>query len=285
MKADTVLTAVVALCCVLAIGATSTTLDSTVSTDPEEVTEVDYDEIPIGTGQAKNLDDAIDGGKSGSGDSNGGSGSESVGAKPSDDGQRTGAKSKPDDGQRNKRAGSGDGQRQQSAGSGDRRNQGGGSGSKSQSGAEQTLREPSLLERLLSLLRDLFDLLLGLLALLVLLAVVAAAVRFRDRLLSRVSSSPSRDGDDETREPDPQNEIASAWFEMVERLDLGDRRDLTPRECAAAARRRGVDADAAQTLTSLFEEVRYGGARVTDERRQRAERNLDRVRSQLEVQQ
>lgn len=291
MKADTVLTAIVALCCVLAIGATSTTLDSTVSTDPEEVTEVDYDKIPLGTGQAKNLDRAIDGGESGSGesgsssgDSDSGSGSQSVGSKADESGDRTGAASNPGDGEQSKQSGSGENQQQQSGGSGDENNQGGG-GSNPQSGVGQTIVEPSLLERLLSLLQDLFNLLLRVLPLVVLIGVVAAMVWYRDRLLSRVAPTPrDEETTDETNlEPDPQNEVASAWFEMVERLELGDRRNLTPRECAAAARRHGVDPDAAQTLTSLFEEVRYGGARVTEERRRRAEQTLDRVRSQLEV--
>ena len=70
---------------------------------------------------------------------------------------------------------------------------------------------------------------------------------------------------------------------MDERLDLDDRTHLTPRECAAAARDRGADDETVRDLTALFEEVRYGNARVTDERRERAERTVERLRSQLEV--
>lgn len=302
MKADTVLTAVVALCCVFAIGATSTTLDSTVSTDPEEVTEFDYEKIPIGTGAAQNLDDAIDGDRSGSeesgsasDDSRSESESRDTDAKSNEDGARSASASKPgdgeqtgrnsessDSGERGQRSGSSEQQRQ-SAASGERRKQASGA-SDSKSGPGRGVGEPSLLQRLLWLLRDLFDLLLSTLPYAVLVAALAVAVRYRDRLRSRFGphSSDGTSPDGSGFEPTPENEVASAWFEMVERLDLADRRDLTPRECAAAARRRGVDGDAARRLTALFEEVRYGGAGVTDERRRRAEENLREVQSQLE---
>lgn len=301
MKANTALTVIVALCCVLAVGATSTTLDSTISTDPEEVTEVDYDKLPIGTGQAQKLDDAIDNGRSGSGESGGSaegsqSQSESSGGASNSgkDGEQKRSASRPAEqgkqgsGHRQKtkqkqKAGGGD-ENAQSSGDGHKTSQGGGSGSNPQSGAGRTLDKPSLLERLLSLLRALFDLLTTLLPYAVLAALLAAAVRYRDRIVAW--ATPGVAADEETDEPDldpsPQNDVASAWFEMVDRLGLADRRHLTPRECTAAARRRGVDADAAQTLTALFEEVRYGGANVTDERRRRAEKNLRRIRGQLE---
>ncbi|UPV76845.1 DUF4129 domain-containing protein (plasmid) [Halorussus limi] len=303
MKADSVLTVVVALCCVLAIGATSTTLDSTVSTDPEEVTNFDYDKVPIGTGQAKKLDDAIDGGRSASGQSgsgkdasseSGSSGDEKVQAAKAGDaaenGDFTRSASGGDGGRQDQAAGSGENQHsKQSGGSGNEMQQSGGANSQSGEGNGTGIRDQTLLERLLSLLRDLLDLLSNLLPYLVLAVLFGAAVRYRDRILARISPGETEDGDESEaaadREPDPQNDIAAAWFEMVERLDLADRRDLTPRECAAAAKRRGVDDETARKLTALFEEVRYGGARVTDERRRRAERTLDSVRSQLEVRQ
>ncbi|NHN58443.1 MULTISPECIES: DUF4129 domain-containing protein [Halorussus] len=293
MNADTVLTAVVGLCCVLAIGATSTTLDSTVATDPEEVTNFDYSKVPIGSGPAQALDDAIDSGRSdgaesgsaSSGGSNDGSGSKSAGSRPAEEGSRTGQASKSGGGQQqNQNGGSGDGQ-QQSGGSGgdDQRSSGGSDSKQDQSGDGTRLAEPSLLDRLLWLLQDLLDLLLAVLPWAVLAAMLAAAYRYRDRLLvGDPIDADDEDGEAPPRDPSPDNDVASAWFEMVERLGLADRRDLTPRECAAAASDRGVDPDAARSLTALFEEVRYGGARVTDERRRRAEQTLSEVRSQLE---
>ncbi|WP_135823744.1 DUF4129 domain-containing protein [Halorussus ruber] len=297
MRADTILTAVVALCCVLAIGATSTTLDSTVSTDPDDVAEVDYDKIPIGSGHAKNLDDAIDGGKSASSDSGAspnsdsgagadksGTGSQSAASKDGEGGDSMG--SAQGQGGPSEEA-SGEGQQdQQTGGDGKETTQssgGGGQDSNSGKGKGLVADQPTLLERLMALLQQLFDLLLTALPYAILLALLGALYRYRDRILSRVApSSSTDDSGEDPPEPDPDNPISAAWYEMVERLDLDDRRDLTPREYAAAARRRGADADAVQTLTGLFEEVRYGGARVTEERRERAEEIRDRVRSQLD---
>jgi hypothetical protein len=297
MKADTLLTAVVALCCVLAIGATSTTLDSTVSTDPDDVAEVDYDKIPIGSGHAENLDDAIDGGKSASSDSGASPDADSgPGADKSGTSAPSAASKDGTDGDSKSSAqgqggpsdeASGEGQQdQQTGGNGKKTTQssaGGGSDSSSGKGKSPVVDEPTLLERLMNLLQKLFDLLLRALPYLILLALLGALYRYRDRILSRVApDSSDEEGDEPVPEPDPDNPISAAWYEMVERLDLDDRRDLTPREYAAAARQRGADADAVQTLTGLFEEVRYGGARVTEERRERAEEIKNRVRSQLD---
>ncbi|WP_135855422.1 DUF4129 domain-containing protein [Halorussus salinus] len=314
MGADSVLTVVVALCCVLAIGATSTTLDSTVETDPEEVTDFDYSKVPIGSGQAQKLDDAIDRGRSATGQSGSADdGSPAEGTSGDQQMQASRADPDADEGDHTKSAGSGDGgepeqragsganeqqrqsagsganeRRQQSSGSGDEQNRGASSrNDRSGSGAGAT--DPPLVQQLIWLLRDLLELLLDLIPYLVLATLVAVAVRFRDRILARIApgaAGRADDAGDEPRpDPDPQNAVSAAWFEMVERLDLDDRTHLTPGECAAAAKRRGADDEAVRDLTALFEEVRYGGARVTDERRERAERTVERLRSQLEVRQ
>jgi len=299
MEADSVLTVVVALCCVLAIGATSTTLDSTVETDPEEVTDFDYSKVPIGSGQAQKLDDAIDRGRSATGQSGsaddgspeqGSSGDQQMQASRAEaaaDGDHTKAAGNGDGGEPEQRAGSGANERQQqSGGSGDEQNQGA-SSQNAQSGSGAGVSDPPLFQQLIWLLRDLLELLLDFLPYLVLAALGGAALRYRDRLLARIApdAATGRDpeGDEPLPDPDPQNAVSAAWVEMVERLDLDDRTHLTPRECAAAARDRGADDETVRDLTALFEEVRYGNARVTDERRERAERTVERLRSQLEV--
>jgi hypothetical protein len=299
MRADSVLTVVVALCCVLAIGATSTTLDSTVDTNPEEVTDFDYSKVPIGSGQAQKLDDALDRGRSATDQSGaaedgsperGSSGDQEMQASRPDPDAEEGDDSKSaadGDGESEQQAGSGANERQQqSGGGGDEQNQGGSSqNAQSEGGAGAS--DPSLVQQLLWLLRDLLELLLDLLPYLVAAALVGVAIRFRDRILARIAPNAAarRDGeaDEPLPDPDPQNAVSAAWFEMVEGLDLDDRRDLTPRECAAAARAHGADAESVRNLTALFEEVRYGGARVTDERRERAEKTVEHLRSQLEV--
>jgi hypothetical protein len=297
MRADSVLTVVVALCCVLAIGATSTTLDSTVETNPEEVTDFDYSKVPIGSEQAQKLDDALDRGRSASGESRSAedgspeqssSGDEQMQAAKADaaeDGDYTKSAEDGEDGSPEQEAGSGANERQQQSGGSGEQSQGGSSES-AQSGSGAGASDPPLLQQLIWLLRDLLELLMDLLPYLVTATLVGAAVRYRDRIYARIAPDAAAGRDDEGEplpDPDPQNAVSAAWFEMIERLDLDDRRDLTPRECAAAARAHGADAEAVRNLTALFEEVRYGGARVTDERRERAEKTVEHLRSQLEV--
>lgn len=284
MNADAILTAVVALCCVAAIGTTSTTLDSTVSTTPDDVVDVEREDVPVGVEQAEQLDEAIRAGE----ESTDGSGSSSDG-KPSDSGDPKRASNPDENGDPSQSQADSNEKAQEEASRDD-----GGQKQQQKQKQEQndgpkpggSLPEPDLLDRLLSLLRALLDAILAVLPAALLLAVAAAGVvRFRHRLRPYADRLlPGNAGDDAGLAPTPQNDVAAAWFEMVERLDLADRRDLTPRECTEVARQQGVDADAAATLTALFEEVRYGGARVTDERRERARRSIRRIRSQLEVQ-
>lgn len=287
MKADTVLTAIIAVCCVFAVGATSTTLDSTVSTDPEDVAQVEYEKLPVGEGDARELDEAIDGDGSAEGDDRSQSGPPTAAAdSESGDGEpRQGERDGDGGDARQERDGESDEEsRQKQSGANERETQSaGGSSADADSGDGPMLTEPTLLERLVSLLRDLLDALSTALPFAVVLVALGAAVRYRDGLLSRVAPTADDGGGGASEfDPDPDDAVAAAWFEMVDRLDLADSRHLTPRECAEAARRRDVDPDAVRRLTALFEEVRYGGARVTEERRRRAEESIRRVRTQLE---
>ena len=71
------------------------------------------------------------------------------------------------------------------------------------------------------------------------------------------------------------NAVYSAWHEMATRALDASERTATPSEVAGAAVRSGLDRDAVRTLTSLFEEVRYGDRPVTDERERKASAALD----------
>ncbi|MEZ3142451.1 DUF4129 domain-containing protein [Halobaculum sp. MBLA0143] len=66
------------------------------------------------------------------------------------------------------------------------------------------------------------------------------------------------------------NEVYRAWREMTTHLDVDRPRSSTPAEFAAAAVEAGIDREDATELTALFEEVRYGGEEVTDDRERRA---------------
>lgn len=69
---------------------------------------------------------------------------------------------------------------------------------------------------------------------------------------------------------DPESAVVTAWREMATRLDGIDRRTATPREFAARAVAAGLDREAVDVLTRLFEDVRYGDLVLTDEQESRA---------------
>ena len=78
-------------------------------------------------------------------------------------------------------------------------------------------------------------------------------------------------------DPPADNPVYRGWHGMVDRLDATgeddrNRATTTPGEYASAARERGWDGDAVDTLTALFQRVRYGDATVTDDRADRARR-------------
>lgn len=69
---------------------------------------------------------------------------------------------------------------------------------------------------------------------------------------------------------DVENEVYRAWETMTDHLDVEAPETSTPAEFAAAAVDAGMDADDVAALTRLFEETRYGGYEVTDDRAERA---------------
>lgn len=78
---------------------------------------------------------------------------------------------------------------------------------------------------------------------------------------------------------DVGNEVYRAWIEMTTHLDVSRPESSTPGEFAAAAVDAGMDPDDVSELTRLFEAVRYGDERVTDERASRAVAALRRIES------
>lgn len=69
---------------------------------------------------------------------------------------------------------------------------------------------------------------------------------------------------------DFENEVYTAWTEMVDVVDLRNPETSTPKEFAAAATDAGMDRRHVETLRDVFEEVRYGERAVTPEREERA---------------
>lgn len=141
--------------------------------------------------------------------------------------------------------------------------------------------DPSLLDWLLALLRQLLPLALA--ALIVGLLVVTA-YRQRHRLIALLSVFASDEPDEPLRlrprrplDFAPENEVDAAWVRLV--AALGDRAGdaRTTSEYARIALEAGLDADGVAAVTRAFEEVRYGGLPVDDDRRTRATDGLKRL--------
>ncbi|WP_410765540.1 DUF4129 domain-containing protein [Haloferax sp. DFSO60] len=74
----------------------------------------------------------------------------------------------------------------------------------------------------------------------------------------------------EAGDSDVENEVFRAWASMTELLEVPNRASATPSEFAATAVAAGMSRDDVTALTTLFEEVRYGGFEATDDREARA---------------
>jgi len=66
------------------------------------------------------------------------------------------------------------------------------------------------------------------------------------------------------------NEVYRTWREMTELLDVDDPDTSTPGEFADAAVEAGLDCEDVDELTRLFEDVRYGAERASDDHERRA---------------
>lgn len=73
------------------------------------------------------------------------------------------------------------------------------------------------------------------------------------------------------------NEVYRAWYQIARRVDTNRRRSATPRELARYAVEEGLDPNAVETVTELFETIRYGNAAVTDEDERQAREAIDRL--------
>lgn len=66
---------------------------------------------------------------------------------------------------------------------------------------------------------------------------------------------------------EPEHAVDRAWLRLLRELGLEGRRTVTPAECTRAAKAAGMAPEPVETLRRTFEEVRYGGRPVTEERR------------------
>jgi hypothetical protein len=95
--------------------------------------------------------------------------------------------------------------------------------------------------------------------------------------LGRVAGDAADDVEAASTAAGADNAIYRAWSEMVALLDAPDPRSGTPRQFAAAAVDAGMDPEDVRVLTRTFEEVRYGDAALSEERRERATEAFRRI--------
>jgi hypothetical protein len=242
MNADRVVTLGLLLAAVVAIGVSATTLESSLSSEPDEVIDVEYEDLPIGQDFARN-------------------------AREEAEANGDGTDQRSD--------------QQQSASGQSGGSDGGGAGASGASAgaASDDSEERSLLDRLLALLSALLPVALALAAI---LALVALGRRYGDRLLAVARAFLPDDDAESTasgadRVPTPRNDVERAWLSMLERAGVSHPRRMTPAECASAAVDAGLDPEGVDRLRTTFERVRYGGRDATDEERRRARESLRRM--------
>lgn len=252
----------VAVLCIAAIGVSATTLDSSLSTDPKDEIDPDYEALPISEGLVVELFQEFHPDVEPPED-----------AKVEEPPEEKPPREQPPEGEPPENVDGPEG----ASGADDAGSQSGGGGNGDTGfglggGEEAGEDEESARERLLGLLASLAR------ALLPLLVVLALAVRYRDRLPAPLSGE-----EDPNRrsaawpEADPPNAVDRAWLAMVRQIEPERPGVMTPAECARAAREAGLDPEAVEAITAAFERVHYGGVPIAAEQR-RAERGLRRLR-------
>lgn len=244
--------AVVAVLCIAAFGAAATTLESSLSSAPEDLVDPDYGNLPFDREDVSELSEEL---------------------RAAEEEERESETSKP--------AAEGSGDPQPSSGGGveDPRSVESGASGRPDSAGEGPV-ERSLLERLLALLRSLWPLL-------ILLLVGALAYRYRERLRALLAAllggivSPAGDSRPPESDPwadlDPSNDVERAWVSMVRAAGLSRPWTKTPAECADEAVSSGMDPEGVRTITEAYEEVRYGVGEPTDRHERLAREGLRRI--------
>lgn len=250
MHANRVLSVAVAVVVVLAIGLSASTLGSSMSTDPNDAVDVDYDALPVGDDSATAIESAAQGfvdQYEQRGDPDPSGESEAL----SGDGETTG--------QSMEQSESGEPSLSQS----DAQQQ----VSQSGEGPGEVPTEPP------------FDWRRVLLVVALLLAAGLLGYRYRSRLAALLAvlngaGSGQRPGQTWTAIPDPENDVQRAWVELVSRAGVSRPQMRTPRDCARIAVERGYDHDAVNRLRRLFEDVQYGTGPPSDDQERRAMETL-----------
>lgn len=252
MTRTRVVPVLIAVVAIAALGVTATSLEGTLTTDPDEEINPDWDRLPIGEGDAANIKQEIADG----------------------DGEREADRAAADaDGDGTEDVGEGDDTiEESSAGDGPAESSNaepdGGDGGLD-SATAPVAGEVSLLDRLLALLAAVLRLLWPLAAL---LAVGAICYRYRGTLLGLLGGGSGAESTSESASEaeawpggTPGNVVDRAWVTMVRRVNPDRPETVTTAECASLARERNLDTGAVESIATAFERVHYGGASVAEE--------------------
>lgn len=250
---DMLVSVAVGLLCIAAVGMSATTLDSSVSTEPDDI--ISHEQFPISREDAAELKREVK--SDGTNDQQGND-------QQSEQSQKKVA-SENGDKEANKQT---DGQSQT-------RKQ----PEQKQVNEQVSVQKESLIDRLIDFLKKWGPILL------VVALVVGLAYRYRERLLALAAAlvPQGSDSDDDSgpdrpwKDVDPRDEISRAWLAIARRTNVDSPRAKTTSEYADAAVEQGLDPDAVETVTREFEEVRYRGAEVTEERERRAKESREEL--------
>jgi hypothetical protein len=106
---------------------------------------------------------------------------------------------------------------------------------------------------------------------------VLAARRLKQR--DRGGTDSGVEGDERAvLDTDTENEVYGSWNGMINRAGVEDIQTKTPSEIAESAKQAGLDADAVEELTDVFEEVRYRDAEPTAKQQRRAKEAFERIK-------
>jgi hypothetical protein len=254
MSGSRVVPVLTALLAVSALGATATSLETTLTTDPDEEINPNWNRLPISQGEAAAIEEEI---------------IESDG----DDTSATEANEAAGEGATDGSGGDGEGVEATLPATDETRASRDSNENASKTGVEsgtvpaqgESSPDDSLLALLASILRTLVPVLTA-------LGLAALAYRYRETIHSLLGFGST---DEATSEPaseseawpgaEPANVVDRAWVTMVQRADPERPETTTTAECRALARERGLDAAGVEAIATAFERVHYGGVAVADE--------------------
>ncbi|SEP27995.1 protein of unknown function [Halogranum amylolyticum] len=237
MNRERVVAVVVALACVASMGVASTTLESSLTSNPDDAIELDYDTLPIGREDAAEVKQEVERNEANEQSQSSSSSSSSASASASSSSS---------------------------------------SSSSASSDSSSQTDERSLLDIILALLEALLPYLIGALVVLTVVGLAYRyRRRLVAPFLALVSSSERDDGGDDGERVEwrPQDDVEAAWHELVQAAGVNRPHAKTPAECADEAVAAGYDPDAVYQLRRAFEDVRYGEMTLTDDHREQVARS------------